>query len=291
MRPLPPNATDCHVHIFGPADRYPLDPQRVYTPGDASVAALDALHARLGIGRVVLVQPSVYGTDNRRLVDALAELGPRARAVAVIDAATGDDELARLHGAGVRGVRVNLATAGMNDPSAALALLRWNAARVAPLGWHVQILTRPAVIAALGDALAGLATPLVVDHFGLPDLAGGPEQPGFAALAALLRTGRVAVKLSAIERLTGRGEGARIIPFIHALVAANPRALVWGSDWPHTGGGRGQGRGKGRGAADIEPFEPLEDADALSVLAKAVPDDDNLADILVNTPARLYDFA
>ena len=286
MTSLIPDACDCHVHVFGPAARYPFDPARVYTPGDASVAELTALHRRLGIARVVLVQASVYGTDNARLLDALAELGPQARAVAVIGEETGDEDLARFHAAGVRGVRVNIATGGMADPATALRLLRWNAARVAPLGWHVQVLTRPGVIAALGPDLASLSAPLVVDHLGLPELAAGPEQPGFATLCDLVRTGRVHVKLSAIERQTGAGRGERLAPFIRALVAANPAALVWGSDWPHTGGGRGLGRA----TTDIEPFEALDDADALAALTAAVPDKATRTAILAANPARLYDF-
>lgn len=287
MTRLPPDACDCHVHAIGPAARYPFDPARVYTPGDALEDELDALHQRLGIARVVVVHPSVYGTDNRRTLDGLKRLGPRARGIAVIGEDTTDAELEAMHRHGVRGVRVNIATAGMNDPAEALRLLRWNATRVTPLGWHVQVLTRPGVIATLGPALAELATPLVVDHFGLPDLAAGPEQPGFAALVDLLGTGRVLVKLSAIERLTGAGGGMAMLPFTRALVAANRHALVWGSDWPHTGGGRGAGRGP----TDIEPFQPFDDADALGVLAAAIPDREALTDILVTTPARLYDFA
>lgn len=282
---LPEGACDAHVHLIGPEARYPFAPARVYTPGDAGEAALNALHARLGIARVVIVQPSVYGADNARTLDGLAALGPRARAIAVIDESTTNAELEAMHRAGVRGVRVNIATHGMNDPAGALSLLRRNAERVAPLGWHVQVLTRPTVIAALGPALAALAAPLVVDHFGLPDVAAGPEQPGFAALAALVRTGRVHVKLSAIERLTGPGRGALMAPFVGALAAANPEGLVWGSDWPHTGGGRGQGRAP----TDIEPFEPLDDAGALEALAGAV-DAPTLHRILVANPARLYDF-
>ncbi len=285
MRNLPTGSCDCHVHIFGPQSDFPFDNARVYTPGEASLDQLLALHRRIGMSRVVLVQPSVYGTDNACLLDALTALGPRARAVAVIDAATSGAELARLHAAGVRGVRINIATAGMNDPAAALVLLEQTARQVAPLGWHVQVLTKPVVIATLGPKLAGLATPLVVDHFGLPDLTAGPEQPDFAALVALVRTGRMLVKLSAMERLTGAGEGHRLAPYIRALVAANPQALLWGSDWPHTGGGRNIGRA----ATDIEPFEPLDDALALSALTDAV-DTATLVRILVANPARLYDF-
>ena len=286
-RPLPHNACDCHVHVFGPAQHYPFDPARVYTPGEASVAELDALHLRLGISRVVLVQPSVYGIDNSRVLDALADLGPRARAVAVINARTSEADLDRFHAAGVRGVRVNIATHGMNDPDEAWRLLLANAARAERLGWHVQVLTSPGVIDALAHRLPDLPVPLVIDHFGLVTPGTGLDQPGFRTLLGLLATGRMFLKLSAIERLTGAEAGAALMPFIKTLVAAAPESLVWGSDWPHTGGGRTFGQT----AQDIEPFQPLDDARAIDVMIASIADPAVLHQIFVSTPARLYDFA
>ena len=282
----PASATDCHVHLFGPANRYPFAPDRVYTPGDADEAALLALHRRIGIGRVVLVQPSPYGTDNTRLLDGLGALGDTARGIAVIDPAKDEAALAALHQAGVRGVRVNIATQGMDDPAVALGELEANARCVAPLGWHVQALMSPGVIAALEDRLSELATPLVIDHFGLADMALGPDQPGFSTLLRQVKSGRVFVKLSAIERRAGSGQMARALPFIRALVETNSAALVWGSDWPHTGGGRGVNRA----ATDIEPFMDLDDGQALATLREGVQDAALVHRILVETPARLYDF-
>lgn len=285
MIKMPTNACDCHVHVIGKQSLYPFDPARVYTPSEATTRQLDALHKRIGIDRVVLVQPSIYGTDNSCMLDALPVLGHRARAVAVIGPETSEAELAGFHAAGVRGVRVNIATIGMNDPAKALEMLQITSQRVAAYGWHVQLLAKPVVIADLDMQLAKLPTPLVVDHFGLPDIAKGPEQPGFAHLLRLVESGRVFVKLSAIERLSGASRGGALTDYIRALAAANRDALLWGSDWPHTGGGRGAGRS----ATDIEPFEPLDDAQALAVLANAV-DADTLRRVLVDTPARLYDF-
>lgn len=285
--PLPAGACDCHVHLLGPVARYPFAPSRVYTPGDASEAELGALHARLGIHRVVVVHPSVYGADNRRTVDGLRRLGPRARGVAVIDAATTDADLDALHAAGIRGVRVNIATHGMNDPAEAWRLLLGASSRVCRLAWHVQVLTRPEVVAALASRLPDLPTPLVVDHFGLPNPALGVDQSGFSDLLRLVERGRTLVKLSAIERLTGAGNGAAMAPFIRALVAAGPAGLVWGSDWPHTGGARDPGRP----LSQIEPFEPLDDSRAIAVIRDTVADAGLLHQIFVGTPARLYNFA
>lgn len=284
--PMPALATDCHVHLFGPANRYPFAPDRVYTPSDADEAALLAMHRRAGIERVVLVQPSPYGTDNSRLLHGLKQLGNSSRGIAVIDPAADDSALDTLHAAGVRGVRVNIATHGMHDPAVALTQLEANARRVAHLGWHVQVLTSPGVIATLGDRLSELATPLVIDHFGLADMTLAPDQPGFSTLLQLVKSGRVFVKLSAIERRTGVGRRGDALPFILALVEANHDALLWGSDWPHTGGGRD----KNRSATAVEPFTDIDDGKALEALAKAISGAGIFQRILVDTPARLYDF-
>lgn len=140
------------MHVFGPLARYPLAPDRAYTPGEASLDDLLALERRLGFTRVVLVQPSVYGTDNSCMLDALARLGARARGVAVIDEKS---DLAQMHALGVRGVRVNMHSTGRHDAT----LVAKAAARVAPLGWHVQVFATGAVLRQIGE----LPVPLVVD--------------------------------------------------------------------------------------------------------------------------------
>jgi predicted TIM-barrel fold metal-dependent hydrolase len=288
--PLPPGTCDCHVHLFGPASRFPFDPARVYTPGDADEAALDSMHRRLGLARVVLVQPSVYGTDNSRLLAGLAALGPRARAVAVIADDADDATLARLHAAGVRGVRINVSTGGSGDPANAWRRIDAQARRVAGLGWHVQVLMRAHDIAALADPLAGLPCPLVLDHFGQPDLAEGPEHAAFRAILDLVRDGRAMVKLSAMERLSGPGALGRLAPFAAALADANPAGIFWGSDWPHTGGGRGLGPATARPVTDVEPFQLMDDADALAAVFAMMPSDRVRKALFVSNPARLYAF-
>src|SRR6185369_10151526 len=139
---VPPGACDCHTHVFGPADRFPYASGRRYTPGDASIEDLEALHRALHIDRVVIVHPSPYAADNAVTIDAIRRMGARARGVAVIDEKTSDRELADMHAVGVRGVRVNLESFGESDPAVAGRALREAAERVAPLGWHVQTFTR-----------------------------------------------------------------------------------------------------------------------------------------------------
>lgn len=280
---LPAGACDCHIHVF--EDGHFLDPARSYTPGVMTAAGLLAHLRRLGLDRLVLVQPSTYGTDNSGMERALAELGPaRARGVAVIDKATQDATLRRLHAAGVRGVRLNLHTAGRADPGLARAMLTEAAARVAPLGWHVQVYTELPVIEALAADMAALPCGVVVDHFGRAQGAGGTDQPGFAALVDLLRQGVAHVKLSASHRLSSAPDDADMAPLARALIAANPARVVWASDFPHSG------VRPGLAPEAVHPFHPVDDARALARLAEWAGDAATLRRILVENPARLYDF-
>ena len=136
---VPAGACDCHVHIFGDSQRFAFAPTRVYTPEPASVAELRALHAALHIGRVVVVQPSVYGTDNACTIDAIRQLGTRARGVAVIDGSTPDAALDEMGRVGVRGIRLNLSTAGITDPAAARQRFQAAVERVQTRNWHIQL--------------------------------------------------------------------------------------------------------------------------------------------------------
>ena len=281
-------ACDCHVHVFGPYDRFPLWSGRRYTPGPASVEDLLALQRALDLSRVVVVQASPQGTDNACLVDALQRLpasGSQARGVAVIDERTTDAELQSMHRAGVRGVRVNLESQGQSDPAIARRQLEQAAARAAPFGWHVQTYTTLPVLVSVADAIRALPVPLVIDHFGHTVAARGPGQPGFDVLLALLREGKTWVKISAGYRISGHAEWADAGPLARALVDANPDRIVWGTDWPHPGGGHGP-----RSPDVVEPFFPIDDGRALNRLHEWIGDPVRLAKILVDNPARLYGF-
>ena len=280
---VPANACDCHVHVFGPHARYPLSPARVYTPPEASIEQLLALQSALRLERVVIVHPSPYGADNSCTVDALRVLGGRARGVAVIDEKTSDAALKDMHAAGVRGARVNLQTAGVNDPAAAQAALEWAARRVAPLGWHVQTYTNLDVLAPLHDAILKLPVPLVIDHFGRAMGAKGVSQPGFEAVLSLLKSGKAYVKISASYRISKDPDHADAEPIARAYIDANPTRVVWGTDWPHPGGER-------RAADEIEPFNPINDGRALNRLEQWTRSPAEIQKILVDNPARLYGF-
>jgi predicted TIM-barrel fold metal-dependent hydrolase len=281
---VPAGACDCHVHIIGEAAKYPFAADRVYTPPPATPEMLSELHRALKIQRVVLVQPSFYGSNNVRLLDALNEIGTRARGVAVIDKVMPRAVLDNMHSRGVRGIRINFETGGMSDPVFAKAVIDGTAEQIRPLGWHIQIYTRPSLIVALQDQLSWLPMPVVFDHFGGLKPTLGMNQPGYDMIVNLLKSGRAYVKISAAYRLSDHPPAyADMTAMAQALVAANPDRVVWGSDWPHTNPVK-------RPPSEITPPADIDDGLLLDQLVKWVPDAGIRKKILVDNPARLYDF-
>jgi predicted TIM-barrel fold metal-dependent hydrolase len=279
---IPGGACDCHVHIFDP-EHFPYANERVYTPPTASVADLRDLQSELHFDRVVIVQPSVYGTDNSCTLDAIRQLGARARGVAVIDQSTSAAALDDMAKAGVRGVRLNFETAGESDPVAIKRGIAAVAEQVRSRNWHVQFNTSLAVIAALRDDFAALPFPVVFDHFARAKAALGPTQPGFDALLALVKSGQAYVKISAAYRTSDKApDFPDTLPLAQALIAANPERIVWGSNWPHPG------RGTSRTA--VAPSYPSDDGLLINQLPKWAPDAATRRKILVENPARLYGF-
>lgn len=284
---MPADACDCHVHVFDPA-RFPLDPGRTYTPGLASLPMLEAHLARLGLSRVVLVQPSVHGTDNACLLDALARLEGRGRAVAVIDPqATPDSDIRALKAAGVSALRVNLESRGETRPEAARDAFLQTAARAAEHGMAVQIYAALDLLPHLAGLIAESAAPTILDHFAGAKAALGLGQPGFAVLLDLLGTGKVWVKLSGQYRASTVPGHADLAPLARALIAARPDRLVWASDWPHTGGGKERAV---RGPLALEPFRDIDDAAALALLRGWCGEADLFRRILAANAAHLFQF-
>jgi predicted TIM-barrel fold metal-dependent hydrolase len=267
---VPDGAWDAHIHAIGVVERFPLATDRSYTPAIVPIERYVALMDRLGISHAVLVQPSIYGTDNRALLDALARHPSRFRGVAVVARDATDRELAALHAAGVRGIRANLLNRGGISLDDARAL----APRFADLGWHLQLQIDVSTFDHF-DVVAALPVDVVVDHFGCMPADKGQDDPGFRRLLALVASGRCWVKLSAAYRLTTwQTKGyAAISPLARALIAANPTRLLWGSDWPHT---------------DVRDDMP-DDGELLDLLAAWAPDAKVRDDILVRNPASLYD--
>ncbi|HJS85393.1 MAG TPA: amidohydrolase family protein [Acetobacteraceae bacterium] len=284
---VPQGACDCHVHVFEPA-RFPYWAGRAYTPPPATATELLAFEHALHMDRVVIVTPSVYGTDNAATLDGMRQLGPqRARGVAVIGEATSPAELDALARAGIRGVRVNLEQAGVFDPEASAKRLDATARQIAGRPWHLQIYSRLSVIAPLKAQLASLPVPVVLDHFAGARAALGPQQPGFDAVLDLVRSGKAYVKLSGAYRASDKApDYPDVAPLARALISANPDRLVWGSDWPHPDAAAVPGRKP----TDIAPALPIDDGRVLNLLAEWAPDPAIRARILVENPARLYGF-
>lgn len=262
----PPLSCDCHIHVFGPFERYPLDPARKYTPDPALLEDYLKVATALGTQRVVFVQPSVYGVDNSCQRDAVQSLEEHARGVAVIDDTVSDARLDALCGAGFVGARLNFMRAGE------LESLERTAARVQRLGWHLQLHLPGAMIPEIAERLLKLPTDFVIDHFGRIDAWQGVTQAAFQALLGLLDSDRCWVKLSAPYRMDG-APYPRVAPFARELVRRNPERLVWGTDWPHP---------------DVAVLP--EDAGLLQTLFDWVPDDRTRHRILVDNPAKLYRF-
>ncbi len=279
--PVPAGACDSHTHIFG---NYPLVPERKYTPEPAGPTAMAALHRSLGIERVVIVTPSVYGTDNTSTLDGIKARGDNARGIAVVSEQARPEQLQALHDAGIRGIRLNLANSDMADPIVAAARLQWAADQVSSLGWHVQVNTTLDVIAALTNVVAALPVPVVFDHFGGARAALGPKQPGFPDLVKLLASGRAYVKISGAYYISKRGPNyPDSLPLAQALVAANPDRVLWGSDWPHP-------NTSSTTPLRPTPFQPINDGLVFNQLSTWVPNPTLRHKILVANPARLYDF-
>jgi predicted TIM-barrel fold metal-dependent hydrolase len=266
----PPLSCDCHFHIFGPYDRYPMSAGRTYTPPEALVPAYLDLAATLGLQRMVVVQASVYGTDNAVTLDAVRRFGPhRARGVAVIDDSFDEAALRRMHEQGVRGVRFNMVS-GNGTPEDQLEAL---ARRVAPLGWHIQIYAEGDKLQAIGPLLARLPVEVVIDHCGGVMAGLGLRHPQFQALLRLMETGRAWIKLCGYRASSAGEPWTDVAPNVQALVAAAPERCVWGTDWPHP------------------QVDPVPEAGVLlDQLFDWVPDAGVRQAVLVDNPARLYGF-
>ena len=279
---VPAGACDCHLHVFGDPKQYPMFAGRSYTPEPARLDQARALHAALHVDRVVLVQPSIYGTDNRCMLDALKALGARARAVAVIDEATPERMLDQMQGAGVRGIRINLGTAGVTDPSVARQRLRAAVQRVKDRRWHIQMFTQLSVIEAIQDELSASPVPVVFDHFGQAQGALGVTQPGFSVLVNLVRTGKAYVKVSAPYMCsTNVPDYADMAPLAQALIGANRQRVLWGTNWPHAN----SAPPPGGTATDVTPLQRIDDGRVMNQLAVWAPDAGLRKTILVDNPA------
>ena len=270
---LPANATDTHCHVFGPASRFPYDPESTLQPGDATKEQLFALHDMLGISRCVIVQSGVHGFDNRAVADAIAARKGRYLGVALAPPDIAAQALADLDRQGFRGLRFNYMS--HLAPGASPEALRALAPRLADIGWHLQVHMDGSLVTELTPVLASLPVTVVIDHMGRINASRGQKDPAFEALLALLENGHVWVKVSGSERVSRRDAPYEdAIPFARRLVETYPDRVLWGTDWPHP---------------NLRAAPP-DDGILVGLLARIAPDEMALQALLVDNPMRLYRF-
>lgn len=274
---FPKGSVDCHVHIFGPQEKYPHGPEPGYIPNESTNAQLDAMLGVLGCDHAVIVQPSYYGTDNRCTVDAIKASGGRYRGVGHIDPDTVTDaELDALHAAGIRGTRQNIKA---KDGMANVAVLEKIARRVARLGWHAQLYFYGDTMPRLDEQVANLPIEIVIDHIGYVRASDGVNGKGFQMLLRLAKAGRTWFKISAPYRQSDQAPLFEdVAPLARALYAAAPDKCVWGSDWPHAS------------RNDTGIIRVPNDGELADAFIGYFPDAADRKRILVDNPKKLYGF-
>ncbi|RXT16964.1 hydrolase [Rhizobium leguminosarum] len=225
---LPQGTVDTHFHVFRAGA--PLNTPRSYTPDIATISDWIEFSGSLGIAKGVLVQPSVYGLDNRVLLEALAAYPDRLRGIVVIDPETTETQIERLDRLGVRGVRINT----RNKGGLPLAAARTLAESIAPLGWSLQLQINPEQLSDIAATLSGIRLPIVIDHLGFIPLARETRSLHVDALKRLMDRAEAYVKVTAPYRLTKDVNYNGFAEVACALAASHAERLLWGSDWPHT---------------------------------------------------------
>jgi predicted TIM-barrel fold metal-dependent hydrolase len=287
---VPAGACDCQTHVFGDPLTFSFSRDRSYTPEPAPVSELRSLHNTLHIDRVVVVQPTVYGSDNACMLDALRQFGSRARGVVMLGEGVTRRYLDDMERAGVRGIRISLETSGKLDPALVARSLQRAIEQISDRNWHIQIGARLPTIEYLQDTLSNVRVPIVFEHFAHANAPLGLDQVGFKPLLNLVSSGKAYVKISAAYRCCSIGiapatDLQEVMPFAKALVSANSDRIVWGSDWPHSAG-----TAPGHAITDVSQPMTVDDGQMLNLLPTWAPDAEVRRKILVENPARLYGF-
>jgi 2-pyrone-4,6-dicarboxylate lactonase len=268
----PPGACDAHIHLFGPAAKYPFAPDSPYTAHDALPETFFALQDKLGLSTAVIVSPGGYGRNYSLLADVLTKYPKRFRGIALLRDDTPSSEIGRLTRLGVRGMRMMSHKRGQHVPNYSKEI----AARVHEHGWHIQFYPHGTDIIDYADKLIALPNPVVLDHFASIPAAGGVDQPAVKAVLKMLDSGKVWLKLSGPMRCTAEPPPyPSVTPLAHLFVKHAPERMVWGSDWPHV---------------NLDGMMMPNDGDLLDLLAEWVPDSKVRNGILTQNPSALYGF-
>lgn len=272
---LPPGSWDTHFHLYGPPHRFPYVEDRRYTPPAAPLEHYIALADMLGIERGVLVHPMVHGFENWVTLDALKRTDGRLRGMIRANPLLDETDMKRLHEVGVRGVRFNLVeeTGGSFDEAGFHIV----AARCARLGWSVCLHIPGDKIREIAELLRRAPVNIIFDHFGRVDARKGVNQPDFRTLLHLMEEKNMWCKISGVDRLMQRGARYEDAPpLAEALIARAPDRIIWGTDWPHS--------------SVYQPGKMANDGDLVNALLDLVPDEAQRKKVLVDNPARLFDF-
>ncbi len=277
---LPPGACDTHFHVFGPPHRFPFAATRRYEPPAAPIEHYWNVQKVTGLSRGMVVQPTVHGTDNAAIVDAVARSEGRLLGVACIHEAITDDELSALAAAGIRAARFSL----MSDRPGSHETIAKLIDRIARLNWSLVLHVEPQNLVVHEEFIRALPGPTVIDHMARIDPAQGLDQPAFALLLDLLGDQRFWTKICCVDKISARPQAdvsggppfADVVPFAKAVIDAAPDRVIWGSDWPH--------------GNNFTPGRTPNEGDLLDLLGVMAPDGETRRAILVDNPARLYGF-
>ena len=277
----PANSCDTHFHIFGPPETFPFLSTHEYTPPAAPLEHYLKMTEVIGTQRGVVVQPSVHGLDNAATLNAIANSGGRFRGVGRIDDNTAISELQRLHGGGVRGVRFNLLDRPRGNVK--LDVLDRCVAHLVEFGWSVDLHIDTKNLLEQERRIRSMPIPVVIDHIARVKPVEGLDQPAFQLLLDLLKAKHVWVKVSGADKICNMKVHSyfglpfiEVIPFAHAVIAAAPDRIIWGTDWPHSN--------------NFAPGHTPNDGDLVDLLAAFAPDESVRKQILVDNPAALYGF-
>jgi 2-pyrone-4,6-dicarboxylate lactonase len=277
----PANSCDTHFHVFGPPEQFPFLSTHEYTPPAAPLEHYRKMIDIIGIGRAVVVQPSVHGLDNSATLDAIKNSGGKFRGVGRIDDQTPKNELKRLHEGGIRGVRFNLLDRPRGNVK--LDMLDRCVEYVAGLGWSVDLHIDMKNLIAQEQRIRKMATPVVIDHIARVKPNEGLSQPGFQLLVELAKLDHVWIKVSGADKICNTRVHTyfglpfvEVIPYARAVIAAAPERVLWGTDWPHSN--------------NFAPGHTPNDGDLIDLLAEFAPDEATRRRILVDNPAALYGF-
>lgn len=270
----PVGACDTHCHVFGPADVFPYAPTRKYTPPDAPKETLYALHKKLGIDRAVIVQASCHGTDNTAMLDAIASSNGRYLGICNATEDFTDEDFARLHDGGIRGVRFNFVKHLGGAPD---LMKMWNIVRnVEDLPWQIELHFDAGDLLEFEHVIDDIPLPVVIDHMGRVPVADGVDQAPFQALLQKFADSEdLWIKVSGSERISAAGPPfTDAVPFAQALIEAAPQRVLWGTDWPHP---------------NIKKFMP-NDGDLVDLIPAMMADKKTQRMVLVENPQRLFGF-